>query len=255
MTYQDKSRFPSPHHALDISSKGIKAGPNCTRGPMPIEAILFDCDGVLIDSETISANVLIAALGEHGVHVDLDHCYNHFTGRSFPTVAKGIREHFSVALPQTFEQTYRSRLLDAFGESLKPTHGVTDLLSSLTLPICVATSSSPRRAARSLALAGLDHFFGSLLFTASQVENGKPAPDLFLFAADQLGVTPANCLVIEDSLPGVRAGLAAEMHVLRYTGGSHLKGRRVESIEQVPVFDDWAQLHDLMPELAAGTSG
>lgn len=214
---------------------------------MPIEAILFDCDGVLIDSETISASVLMAALAEHGVHVDLEHCYNHFTGRSFPTVAKGIREHFSVALPQTFEQTYRSRLLDAFGENLKPTDGVAELLASLRLPICVATSSSPKRAARSLALAGLDHFFGKLLFTASQVEHGKPAPDLFLFAARQLGATPARCLVIEDSLPGVHAGLAAGMQVLRYTGGSHLKGRTVEHIDSVPIFDDWKELQTLAP--------
>lgn len=214
---------------------------------MAIEAILFDCDGVLIDSETISANVLIAALGEHNVHVDLEHCYNHFTGRSFPTVAQGIREHFSVALPDTFETTYRSRLLQAFGQSLKPTIGVTELLASLRLPICVATSSSPKRAARSLALAGLDHFFGEALFTASQVEHGKPAPDLFLFAAGQMGATPARCLVIEDSLPGVHAGLAAGMQVLRYTGGSHLKGRSVEQIDNVPVFDDWKDLRSLVP--------
>lgn len=220
---------------------------------MPIEAILFDCDGVLIDSETISATVLMAALAEHGVYVDLEHCFTHFTGRSFPTVAKGIRQHFSVALPDTFELAYRSRLLEAFGHDLKPTEGVVDLIASLRLPICVATSSSPKRAARSLALAGLDHFFGASLFTASQVERGKPAPDLFLFAAQQLGVTPAHCLVIEDSLPGVHAGLSAGMHVLRFTGGSHLKGRMVEPIEQVLVFDDWGELHSLVPELGTGT--
>ncbi len=192
---------------------------------MPTELVIFDCDGVLIDSEIISARMLIAELAQLGVQIDLDYVAHHFLGRSYPTVMEQIRREFGLDLPPAFEERYRERLLAAFASDLKIMPHVGDVLARLQLPFCVATSSSPKRAALSLQIVGLGHLVGDKLFTSTQVANGKPAPDLFLHAARRMGVVPQNCLVIEDSLNGVRAALAAGMPVWRFTGGSHLRGR------------------------------
>jgi len=185
------------------------------------DLVIFDCDGVLIDSEIISARMLIEELAQLGVQIDLDYVSRHFLGRSYPTVMAQIRREFGLDLPSAFEAQYRERLLDAFQRELHVMPGVTEVLDTLAVPFCVATSSSPRRAAMSLTLTGLRNRVGDRLFTASQVERGKPAPDLFLFAAASMGCDPARTLVIEDSRTGLRAGLAAGMQVWHFTGGSH----------------------------------
>lgn len=184
--------------------------------------IIFDCDGVLIDSEIISAQMLIAALADLGVVIDLPYVARHFLGRSYPVVMQQIRREFGLDLPPSFEDEYRDRLLEGFRRGLTIMPGVLDVIDNLALPFCVATSSSPRRVEMSLQLVGLADRFGDRVFTASQVSRGKPAPDLFLFAAAQMGFAPEDCLVIEDSLTGVAAGRAAGMEVWRFTGGSHM---------------------------------
>jgi HAD superfamily hydrolase (TIGR01509 family) len=186
--------------------------------------VIFDCDGVLIDSEIISARMLIAELARLGVVIDLDYVSRHFLGRSYPVVIDQIRREFGLDLPPEFEGQYRERLLEGFRQGLQIMPGVRAVLTGLGVPWCVATSSTPRRAAMSLGLVGLDDLVLPRLFTASQVARGKPAPDLFLFAAAEMGADPATCLVIEDSLTGIRAGLAAGMQVWRFTGGSHMAG-------------------------------
>jgi HAD superfamily hydrolase (TIGR01509 family) len=191
---------------------------------MHIDMIIFDCDGVLVDSEIISAKMLIAELAGMGVHIDLPFVAQHFLGRSYPTVMKVIKQDFDVHLPPEFEDAYRTRLLDAFAQGLQPIPHIHAALTALQTPWCVATSSSPRRADQSLRITGLRELVGDRLFTASEVANGKPAPDLFLHAAAKMGTTPARCLVIEDSLNGIKAALAAKMPVWRFTGGSHLHG-------------------------------
>ncbi len=189
------------------------------------DLIIFDCDGVLIDSEIISAQMLIDALAALGVQIDLTYVARHFLGRSYPTVMETIRREFNLILPPEFEEEYRARLLARFEQDLRIMPHVAEVLARLKLPFCIATSSSPMRAAKSLALVGLGHLAGPRLFTSTMVARGKPAPDLFLHAAAQMGADPARCLVIEDSLTGVRAALAAGMPVWRFTGGSHLKDR------------------------------
>lgn len=184
--------------------------------------IIFDCDGVLIDSEIISARMLVEALADLGVQVDLAYVARHFLGRSYPTVMAQIRAEFGLDLPPQFEADYRERLLAAFATDLAIMPGVAQVVAELGVPCCVATSSSPRRAEMSLRHVGLWETLGARTFTASRVANGKPAPDLFLLAAETMGVAPAHCLVIEDSLTGVRAALAAGMPVWRFIGGSHM---------------------------------
>lgn len=219
---------------------------------MPPELVIFDCDGVLIDSEQISAFMLIETLRDFGVTVDLAYVSKHFLGRSYPTVLKQIRAEFDIILPDSFEADYRRRLLISFEQGLKIMPGVSRVIDQLATKYCVATSSSPERVTKSLGLVGLLDRFEGNVFTASQVANGKPAPDLFLLAAANMGVTPENCLVVEDSLNGVRAALAANMKVWRFTGGSHIgEEDRLgpASVEAGFAFADFAEFFRHAPAL------
>ncbi|MGR3568577.1 MAG: HAD family hydrolase [Pseudooceanicola nanhaiensis] len=191
---------------------------------LPYDLVIFDCDGVLIDSEVISARMLVEELKGHGVEVDLAYVARHFLGRSYPVVLTQIRADFGIDLPDGFEADYRARLLAAFDRDLAVMAGVEAVLDRLAVPFCLATSSSPGRLAFSLKRAGLASRFEGRAVTASEVKRGKPAPDLFLHAAETFGAAPVRCLVIEDSFAGIRAGLAAGMTVWHFTGGSHLRG-------------------------------
>lgn len=217
------------------------------------QLIIFDCDGVLIDSEIISANTLIDLLKPLGLEINLTHIAENFLGRSFPTVAISIRKNFGIDLPDSFESDYRAELLSRFDTQLQPTHGIVDLLERLDLQFCVATSSSPQRVARSMEITGLNRFFSGHIYTASQVEHGKPAPDLFLHASKHEGVPATQCLVVEDSFPGIEAAHAARMQVLHYQGGSHFTGMLFKQPAQkfvAPAFDSWDKFFDMMPKSA-----
>ena len=219
----------------------------------PIDLVIFDCDGVLIDSEVISAAMLIAELKDHGVVVTREFVSRHFLGRSYPVVLREIREQYGVTLPDRFEADYRARLLAAFARDLRVMPGVVSVIGGLARPYCLASSSSPERVALSLDLTGLTDLFGPRIYTASRVARGKPAPDLFLFAAAEMGADPARCLVIEDTLIGVRAALAAGMQVWRFTGGSHLAGLDLSAPDDArahQAFDRFADFFTLRPDLA-----
>lgn len=219
--------------------------------------VIFDCDGVLIDSEIISARMLVSELARMGVGIDLGYVARHFLGRSYPTVMKVIRQDFGIDLPPAFEEEYRARLLAAFAEGLKIMPGAREVLGGMAVPWCVATSSSRKRAEMSLGLVGLRELVGDRLFTAGEVAQGKPAPDLFFHAAGRMGAAPAACLVIEDSLNGIRAARAAGMRVWRFTGGSHLAGGASEAAEAprdtVPdrAFDSWSAFFQIDPGLGS----
>jgi len=216
------------------------------------QLIIFDCDGVLIDSEVISARQLIAELKGYGVEMDMAFVSRHFLGRSYPVVLKEVRDRWGVALPDRFEADYRARLLAAFERDLRRMEGVVEAIAALRLPYCLATSSSPERMRRSLDITGLTALFQGVAFTASEVARGKPAPDLFLHAAAQMGVAPAACVVIEDSLNGVRAGLAAGMRVWRFIGGSHMAGLDLTPPEDAvaeAVYDSFAAMRAAHPWL------
>lgn len=219
---------------------------------MPIDLVIFDCDGVLIDSEIISAQMLIDELARLGVTIDLAYVARHFLGRSYPTVMETIRQAFHLTLPAGFEDAYRSKLMETFTRDLKIIPHVRGVLENLRVPYCVATSSSPMRAAKSLEMVGLREVIGANLFTASMVARGKPAPDLFLHAAAQFGADPARVLVIEDSLTGIRAARSAGMAVWRFVGGSHLGlDAPPEPEDAVPDlrFGSFADFYDISPDL------
>jgi len=210
------------------------------------DLIIFDCDGVLIDSEIISAEILISLVSDLGISFDVAYVGRYFLGRSFPTVAETIRREFDVVLPADFEAAYRSALKETFKAELRPTPGIERVLATLSVPYCVATSSSPERACMSLDVAGLSGYFDRNVYTASEVPNGKPAPDLFLHAARKCGADPRRCLVVEDSPPGLEAGRAAGMEVWHYVGGSHLSALGNQTHYRGRVFDCWSNFSDMI---------
>ncbi len=217
-----------------------------------MKLVILDCDGVLIDSEVISAQMLIEELACLGVQIDMAFVARHFLGRSYPTVMQTIREDFGLDLSPGFEAQYRDRLLRAFEDRLTIMPGVNDFLDALTLPVAVATSSSPRRVEASLRRVGLWDRLGPVTFTASLVERGKPAPDLFLHVAKAMQVLPEDCIVIEDSLPGLRAGLAAGMQVWHFVGGSHMQPSPPEVPDDTRPhhrFAQFAEFFQIAPEL------
>ena len=219
-----------------------------------IKCIIFDCDGVLIDSEFISARVMIEELAREGIEIDFAHFQKNFLGRGFVKVAADIRAKSAQVISADFESRYRGKLMDAFTKDLQPMPGIYEVLDRLPLPCCVATSSSPARVDHSLKLTGLERYFGKNVFTVSQVKNGKPAPDLFLFAAAQMGMSPSDCLIIEDSETGLAAAMRARIPVWHFTGGSHLKGdlRPHQSrTPQIPTFDNWAIFPEMLAQAAS----
>ncbi|MFM8746999.1 MAG: HAD family hydrolase [Aestuariivirga sp.] len=191
--------------------------------PMPaFDLVIFDCDGVLVDSEMLSAGVLMALMAEHGLPITPEIFRADFLGRSFANAAAQVERRYGRPLPDGFQQTYRERLLRQMRAELKPMAGVTELLRTLSCRYCLATSSSPERLAVTLGVTGLAPFFTGLSFTASEVERGKPAPDLFLHAARRMGVAASRSVVIEDSEMGLRGAFAAGMTAWHFAGGAHV---------------------------------
>lgn len=214
------------------------------------DLIIFDLDGVLVDSELLSAELIISMAAELGADISLLHVKQNYIGRSFSKVITNLESEFDLLLPKNFERTYLDRLAVLFHERLQPTVGIHDILNAITCKFCIATSSPMERAVRSLKACRLTDYFVGTVFTASMVEKPKPAPDIFLFAAHTMGCDPAACLVIEDSEAGIKAGLAAGMTTARFVGGSHLKGGG--SLQPMPdglatTFDNWEDFPLLYP--------
>jgi len=183
--------------------------------------VIFDCDGVLVDSEPLSLATLTAGLNRIGVPIDLDTVRNRFAGTSMVSIMGHIERDYGIPAPEGFVDAVKAETLATFDRELKAMHGVAAAIRGLGQPVCVASSSDPVRLRHSLALTGLLDLFSGNVFSSAQVARGKPFPDLFLFAAEQMGTAPASCLVIEDSVPGVTAAVAAGMRVVGFTGGGH----------------------------------
>ena len=188
-----------------------------------IDLVIFDCDGVLVDSEVLSAQVLTQMMMERGLPINADIFRNEFLGRSFATASKRYEQHLGVSFPADFNMEYRIRLLAQMKGNLHAMPGVERVLRAMKVPYCVATGSSPPRLAVSMSESALQPFFEGHSFTASDVKHGKPAPDLMLHAAAKMTTPAESCLVIEDSEMGLRAAAAAGMEVWRFVGGGHLK--------------------------------
>jgi HAD superfamily hydrolase (TIGR01509 family) len=196
------------------------------------ELIVFDCDGVLVDSEVLSCQCLSDVLVEFGIALSRDEVLDLFLGRSTAAIEEHYRERGQM-LPDDVFVRLKTRLLAKFATSLQPIPGIGAVVSRLKAPFCVASSSDIDRVSLCLDVTGLRGHFGDRVYTAQMVRHGKPAPDLFLHAAAKMGAEPVRTLVIEDSASGVLAGKAAGMTVWGFVGGSHYRGRDGQAILSV----------------------
>ena len=183
--------------------------------------IIFDCDGVLVDSELLSARIEAEALGTAGIAITAEEMLGRFTGIASRDAYAILEAEQGIDLSVNFGERVLERIHAAFERELEAVRGIAAALAAIDLPVCVASSSEPARIERSLRIVGLEARFAGNLFSAAMVARGKPAPDLFLHAASRMGVAPAACVVIEDSVPGVRASVAAGMRVIGFAGAGH----------------------------------
>jgi HAD superfamily hydrolase (TIGR01509 family) len=211
--------------------------------------LIFDCDGVLVDSEVLSAGVLTQMMAEIGFPITDEIFRADFLGRSFANASARAAARFGKPMPDGLQLQYRDRLLSEMRRSLLPMPGVMAVLENLTAPYWLATGSSPQRLANSLDVTGLAPYFEGNCSTASEVAHGKPAPDLLFLAAKRMGVKPETCLVIEDSMTGIEAAIAANMQVWRFMGGSHMRNTdSVETPGSVRQIADMPHLHSALFE-------
>lgn len=209
------------------------------------DLVIFDCDGVLVDSETLAVRAFSTVLQEAGVPVTPDMVERHL-GMKQADILVAMSEETGRDVPlDVVERLWPATRL-AFEQSLQPVAGIAAFLAAMP-PVkrCVASSSHPERIAVSLALTGLAEAFGTSVFSSHQVARGKPAPDLFLFAAARMGCEPARCLVIEDSVFGVEGARAGGMRAIGFVGGSHIGAGHAERLAAAGaerVATDWDAL-------------
>ena len=210
------------------------------------QVVIFDCDGVLVDSEAIALSRTRAALASLGLELDDARVRDLFLGVSAQSM-RGIAERvLGAALPREFQADLAKDIIANFERDLKGVEGIAEAVAKLDARVCVASSSSPERIRASLRIVGYASLFEPYVFSAAEVARGKPEPDLFLHAARTLKADPAQCLVVEDSVPGVMAAGRAGMAVFGFTGGAHAKGgeysQRLREAGACLVFNDMREL-------------
>ncbi|HUO92206.1 MAG TPA: HAD family hydrolase [Rhizomicrobium sp.] len=217
-----------------------------------IEAVIFDCDGVLVDSEVLALEVELAALAEVGLHYEEEDFKARFMGMSTPAFYDALeadhRLHFGRDLPEGFRDLCSARYRASW-HRLGEVPGAREAIAKVSHPKAVASSSHEDALARKLELTGLRAHFAPHIYSADRVTHAKPAPDLFLYAARGLDVAPERCLVLEDSVNGVRAGRAAGMTVWGFLGGGHMNdaiGARLLTAGAVELVRDWKHLTEML---------
>jgi HAD superfamily hydrolase (TIGR01509 family) len=218
------------------------------RLPQGLDLLIFDCDGVLVDSEILSMRAyqsLFAELGAAPADEIWAQCVGHTRADIFTIIEKAVAR----VAPEELRDELWPRTKKLFAKELKPTPGVVEFLEGLEGPRCVASSSAPERIHYSLECAGLLKFFDGHLYSARYVQRGKPWPDIFYYAAEKMGVAPETALVIEDSTPGVIAARAAGAKVIGYLGGAHIPANHGERLIQAgaqAVAASWREVAGLL---------
>jgi HAD superfamily hydrolase (TIGR01509 family) len=224
-----------------------------------VRLVIFDCDGVLVDSEPLAMRVLLEGLTAAGCAIDEATAYERFLGRSLASMQAVLRNELGVELSQEQLEAMRLRLFEVYRQELVPIPGIVAALDQLTIPRCVASSSQSERLRFSLEVTGLLPRFAPHLFSASMVARGKPAPDLFLHVAERMGVAPADCLVVEDSAAGIEAARRAGMRVFGFVGGSHARSAAyragLAALSPDLTFDDITKLPGLIGTATDGSAG
>jgi HAD superfamily hydrolase (TIGR01509 family) len=210
---------------------------------MRFELVIFDCDGVLVDSELLSNRILAERLTAAGLPTTTEDSVRDYMGRSLNSALVEVEKRLGRALPAGFADAYYEETFAAFARELEPVAGIHAALDAIGLPSCVASSGPHEKIRHSLGLTGLLERFEGRIFSAADVGHGKPAPDLFLHAAETIGVPPGRCVVVEDAPAGVQGGRAAGMTVLGYAG---LTDGELLRAEGATVFTDMAELPALI---------
>lgn len=185
---------------------------------MAIELIIFDCDGVLVDSEPIANRMLAKHLSAIGLPTSYEQSLARYRGRSLQSCLELVETQLGKPLTDDFLTDLQLETFAEFRRNLQPVSGVKEVLEQLTLPVCVASSGDHKKIQLTLSITGLLDYFPAAIFSASEVSRGKPAPDLFLYASEKMSVLPQNCLVVEDAPVGVEAAVKAGMQVIGYAG-------------------------------------
>jgi HAD superfamily hydrolase (TIGR01509 family) len=234
----------STHSAAQKPATGVA---NVVAWP---EVVIFDCDGVLVDSERIALDLTRKALAAAGLRLTETEARNRFLGRRLDAVVHFAQAELGMQLPGDFSDLLTQEILARFETELKGVAGVRQAVAGLQSRVCVASSSAPERIRQSLLLVGYEGLFTPNIFSASMVAHGKPQPDIFLHAAREMGVAPGNCLVIEDSIAGLQAASGAGMEAFAFVGGSHFLHeadlRPLAEAGALLCFDDMAQLPALV---------
>lgn len=207
------------------------------------KCIIFDCDGVLVDSEPIANQVLVDMANEHGANIDLEYALKNFKGTSMQNCYAQVAELATERLPEDFMPNFRERSFESFRKNIQPVKGVTEVIENLDMPFCVASSGPENKIQLNLELTGLWPHFEGNVFSCFAIRKWKPDPAVFLWAAETLGFHPSECLVIEDSMSGVEAAIQGGFDVFGYT--AHDYHNELEGNATL-TFDDMSQLLKLM---------
>jgi HAD superfamily hydrolase (TIGR01509 family) len=222
---------------------------NASNRKMNLDLVIFDCDGVLVDSEVIGCRAHSELLTRHGYPITEEQVLHRFLGVSDREAQLIIEAELGRKLPDDFDTQVKAETLKYYAGDLKAIAHVADAIAAIDLPKCVASSGTPEKIRHGLECAGLYEQLSPHIFSATQVKRGKPAPDLFLYAAKEMRAAPERCLVIEDSVPGVTGAVTAGMIVLGFHGGSHCLPAHAEKLREAGaavLFDDMRQLPDLV---------
>lgn len=181
------------------------------------KCIIFDCDGVLIDSESIAIGIMVDMANELGANMDFRESLINLKGKSFNSCMAFISDLIGKPLDKDFEKEYRVNTFETFKKEVKPIKGIKEVLDSMTMPFCVASSGPENKIRLNLEVTGLLPYFGDNIFSCYTIQKWKPEPDVFLWAAKTMGFSPKDCLVVEDSFSGVKAAIAGGFDVFGYT--------------------------------------
>jgi HAD superfamily hydrolase (TIGR01509 family) len=206
--------------------------------------VIFDCDGVLVDSELITNEVFSTMLGELGLPMSVGYLFDNFVGRSMQHCWQQIGAMLGREVPDAFRAEFQQRSLAALQAHVRAVRGVEAVLDWLPVPYCVASSGSHEKMATTLGATGLLPRFRDRAFSATEVAHGKPSPDIFLYAAAKCGVEPSLCAVVEDSPAGVAAGVTAGMRVYGYS--AFTPAERLQAAGAHATFTDMARLPELL---------
>jgi HAD superfamily hydrolase (TIGR01509 family) len=213
------------------------------------DLLIFDCDGVLVDSEVISCRAHAETLTRHGYRITAEQVLERFLGLSDREARLAIEAETGRQLPIDFEAQMKQAALQRYAAELRDIPHIAETFAAIELPKCVASSGTPEKIRHGLQSAGLYHLLAPNIFSATEVRNGKPAPDLFLFAARRMATPAPRCVVIEDSVAGITGARAAGMTVFGFHGGSHCRPGHADDLlaaGAAAVFDDMRRLPELI---------